>query len=313
MGHCSSYEDVEAVDTSLAMEAVAKSNLFGVITPSNILPGVFIQAAADNNDINEETLDGKHTTHATTLVLYQKGQFGPQPQKKALVEHTRKRRTLTASDGCQAMLEYNTYGKKPSVKDFMHAIQQEWYISDSALDDDASRMDLAWALVCMIPTKLFKVELCPMPADQQKIPSWSGFNALISHPSASITEVGYCPMINGSPTDASIVYTVIKTVQKMMASLGQQYSVITFDLAIYMKAKEIQWRSPREFTDVVIRMGGFHIALNFLAVIGKMFEGSGLADLLIESGVYGFNTASNLPRGNPTTVGLEVTSWSWRF
>ena len=30
MGHCSSYEDVEAVDTSLAMEAVAKSNLFGV-------------------------------------------------------------------------------------------------------------------------------------------------------------------------------------------------------------------------------------------------------------------------------------------
>ena len=104
MGHCSSYEDLEAVDTSLAMEAVVRSNLFGVITPSNILPGVFIQAAADKNDINEETLDGKHATHATTLVLYQKGQFGPQPQKKALVEHTRKWRTLTASDGCQACL-----------------------------------------------------------------------------------------------------------------------------------------------------------------------------------------------------------------
>ena len=119
----------------------------------------------------------------------------------------------------------------------MHAIQQEWYISDSALDDDASRMDMAWALVRMIPTKLFKVELCPMPADQQKIPSWSGFNALISYPSASITSVGYCPMINGSPTDASTMCIVIKIVQKMMASLGQQYSVITFDLAIYMKAK----------------------------------------------------------------------------
>ena len=153
----------------------------------------------------------------------------------------------------------------------MHAIQQEWYISDSTLDDDASRMDMVWALVRMIPTKLFKVELCPMPADQQKISNWSGFNALISHPSASITEVGYCPMINGSPTDASTVYTVIKIVQKMMDSLGQQHSVITFDLAIYMKAKEIQWSSPREFTDVVIRMGGFHIALNFLAVTGKMF------------------------------------------
>ena len=72
MGHCSLYEEVEAVDTSLAMEVAAKSSLFGVVTPSNILPGVFIQAAADNNDINEETLDGKHTTHATAVALYQK-------------------------------------------------------------------------------------------------------------------------------------------------------------------------------------------------------------------------------------------------
>jgi len=28
-----------------------------------------------------------------------------------------------------------------------------------------------------------------------------------------------------------------------------------------MKAKQIQWKYPREFSDVVIRMGGFHIAL----------------------------------------------------
>ena len=39
-----------------------------------------------------------------------------------------------------------------------------------------------------------------------------------------------------------------------------------------MKAKEIQWRHPEKFDDIVIRMGGFHIALNYLAVIGKMFK-----------------------------------------
>ena len=74
MAHCSSYENVEAVDTSIAREMVAQSNNhIGVITPSNIFPGAFVQAAADNNDINEETLDGKHTTHSTTVVLYQIG------------------------------------------------------------------------------------------------------------------------------------------------------------------------------------------------------------------------------------------------
>ena len=87
MGHSSSYEEVEAIDTSLAREVIAKSNLLGVVIPSNISPGAFIQAAANNNDINEETLDGKQTTRATTLVLYQHGQFGPQPWKKVYADH----------------------------------------------------------------------------------------------------------------------------------------------------------------------------------------------------------------------------------
>ena len=47
-------------------------------------------------------------------------------------------------------------------------------------------------------------------------------------------------MIAGSPTEYSVVYTVMKQVQSMMTILSNQYSVITFDLAIYVKAKETQ-------------------------------------------------------------------------
>lgn len=79
MGHCSSYEEIEAVDTGLAREILASKESCGVVIPSNISPGAFVQAACDNNDVNEETLDGKNTTHATTLVLYQAGQFGLRP------------------------------------------------------------------------------------------------------------------------------------------------------------------------------------------------------------------------------------------
>ena len=69
MGHCSSYDEGEIIDTSLAREILARSELIGVVLPSNILPGGFVQVAGDNNDINEETLGGKKTTHATTLVI----------------------------------------------------------------------------------------------------------------------------------------------------------------------------------------------------------------------------------------------------
>ena len=109
--------------------------------------------------------------------------------------------------------------------------------------------------------------------------------------------IGYCPMLNGSSTHFSTIYTVMKNVQKMCAAIAQTDSVLTFNMAIYIKAKLIQWSSPDEFKDTVIRMGRFHIVLNFLALIGKKYQNSGLEDLLIESRVYGAGTATAVVKG----------------
>ena len=78
MGQCSSYDDVEAMDTSITNATIAKSDIFGVVLPSNISTGVFVQVAGDKNDKNEDTLlAGMRTTQATTLILFPRGQFGP--------------------------------------------------------------------------------------------------------------------------------------------------------------------------------------------------------------------------------------------
>ena len=69
-------------DISIANTIIQNAAEDGVIIPSNIISGTFVQAAADNNDLTESTLDGKNTTHGTTMVLYQKavlpgeGEFG---------------------------------------------------------------------------------------------------------------------------------------------------------------------------------------------------------------------------------------------
>ena len=55
MGPCSSYDDIEAMDTSTANEIIANSDIIGVVLPSNISTCVFEQVAADNND-NMKTL-----------------------------------------------------------------------------------------------------------------------------------------------------------------------------------------------------------------------------------------------------------------
>lgn len=206
----------------------------------------------------------------------------------------------------QALLEFSAYGKRPAVKFYNGLIKEEWFEFINTVCSGAHELDMAWFLARLFPTKLFGVDLNIIGADEQSLPSWSGFNAKISSLSPPLTSVGYCPLINGSLTEFSIIYSLMKNVQQMMKGLGQRYSVITFDLAIYIKAKEIQWGLPEEFKDTVIRMGGFHVALNYLAVIGKMFQDSGIEDLLIESGVYGSNTASVLLKDKSYNRGVRA-------
>ena len=175
-------------------------------------------------------------------------------------------------------------------------INADWFSCTGQLHSAACQMDLALALVRLCPTKLFEVELTPNVCRSSMVHSCI----------PTLTSVGYCPMVDGSPTESSTVYTVMKNVEAMMASLGQKDSVITFDLAIYVKAKEIQWRLQEEFVNMVIRMGGFHVAINYLSLLGKKYDGSGIEDLLIESGVDGSGTASLLLKGKSYNRGVRA-------
>ena len=101
LGHCASYDTVEMIDTALAREIFAKTETEGVVIPSNIAPRSFIQFAANNNDINEETLDGKQTTHATTHVVYQKGQFGKAALRHVCADHSQRRSRYETFFACK--------------------------------------------------------------------------------------------------------------------------------------------------------------------------------------------------------------------
>ena len=43
---------------------------------------------------------------------------------------------------------------------------------------------------------------------------------------------------------------------------------------------------------MVIRLGGFHILMNYLGTIGKMVAGSAVGELLVESGLYSETTTT---------------------
>ena len=303
-GHCVSYDEMRAVNTSIAEDVLAKAEEFGTVIPTVIKAGSFVQIAANNNDINEETIDGKTTTHATTMVIYQNRTFGPDPPPSP-VEQRPKRRSLQATGTVYDIEQCPVRGRRPAVTDHVGSVDTKWYDDLNNETGTARKADFIWTLLRLCPKKFGEAVVADV-WEKQSIPSWAGFNAILYPEMPVVSNIGYCPMIDGSSNDFSTIYTVLKHAQKISAAMGQADGVITFDLAIYSKAKEIQWRFPNEFSNVVVRKGGFHIVLNFLSLLGKKFADSGLDDLLIESGVYAAGSTSALMKEKSYNRGIRA-------
>ena len=301
-GHSISYDKVINLEKGFVQQVLEDNESDDMAIPTNISPGKFVQAAADNLDFNEETLDGKHTTHTTTLVLYQRtqnGKFGLEIKTKVEKDRRPLAELQLNLNDCN-FVKHNHKLKLPEC-----LLREEDNAEIECLNKQSAKyFDMAWVFARMCPSKEFQVSL--EKVGSQMVPSWTAFNAIITSSSPEVTSIGYCPMIPASPTDYNTVFTVMKTVQKMMKTLGQQHSVITFDEAIYSKAKDIQWRCPEEFKHTVLRLGGFHTAMTFISVIGKRYEESRLEDLLIESGIYGSNSVLRIMNGKAYNKGVRA-------
>ncbi len=73
-GHILSYKQVLKIDTALAehtLQSMNKEN--GAVFPPNLSSNTFTHYTADNIDINDSTLDGKNTFHATQVAAWQRG------------------------------------------------------------------------------------------------------------------------------------------------------------------------------------------------------------------------------------------------
>ena len=69
--HSISYEKILEIDSDWGERIQSMGNNPYTAIPTNIIPGIFTQAAADNADFNLDNLDGKDLVHITSLVLYQ--------------------------------------------------------------------------------------------------------------------------------------------------------------------------------------------------------------------------------------------------
>ena len=72
-GHVMSYREVNKHDTALPKKTSETMDDDGSVVPKNLVKGRFVHFWTDNVNINEYTLDGKGTFHATQVAAWQRG------------------------------------------------------------------------------------------------------------------------------------------------------------------------------------------------------------------------------------------------
>ena len=91
---------------------------------------------------------------------------------------------------------------------------------------------------------------------------------------------------------------VLKLSKEATEAVGQQYTIVTFDLAAAKKAYFITWAQPLHFQNVIIRLGAFHMACTYIGAMGKHMECSRLEEVLMESSVCASGSIVQVLSGN---------------
>lgn len=91
---------------------------------------------------------------------------------------------------------------------------------------------------------------------------WNGYCEFLTKNSISfdMTQILYLPIIDANPSDYDTIYTSLKMAVKKSKSADQNFCMVTFDLPLYIKARDIvaSCSDISDVKDVIIKLGGFH-------------------------------------------------------
>jgi len=90
--------------------------------------------------------------------------------------------------------------------------------------------------------------------------------------------------------------------------MDQEFTIITCDQAIYEVVLGLQKKKPQKYDKLVLRMGGFHIAQNFLGAMGHLMQATGIEDIMVEANICLRGTANKIISGKDYYAMLRAHS-----
>lgn len=287
-GNSISYATAQRYLTSIANEVSEQEKKEGVFIPSNIVPGHFAQYAFDNLNFHSESDAGN--LDATTNIVYQysKEENGSGTEKVPL----KKKRELTVSKP-HPFVPVSSNLTLKDRKEARSLCGIELICDDNVACNTLIDENVVWFLFRMFPTQV----MTSSNDSTVRIPTWNSFFEMYHGQKAHKTSIGYGPLYPQTPTNPDVVQTSLDYFVSLNLKLGHLKTVITCDQAIYDIIKGLIRKYPLKYKDVIVRLGGFHIALNFMGCIGFLMKESGIEEILVVSNVCGRGTANKIMGG----------------
>ncbi|KAE8742548.1 hypothetical protein FOCC_FOCC011900 [Frankliniella occidentalis] len=293
LGLSISYSRLDSILTEKANEVCAHYHATGIVCPPSVICGqnIFTTASVDNIDHTTSSTFAMSSFHGTAISLMQHflpGQIGVQSNVQPVSENTEKRRVMKLPE------EYAIV--RPCFTDVRKAactLTENNEISGRPqLHDETS-----WLEEC---------------ADGQCVP-WSSFHAAQDTGEKHVTKTALLPLFREHAASAAMMKHTMDVVAKAVTKINEgQVPVLVGDQPLYALLKQIQYTFPDTHGEdkYFIMMGGLHIEMAALRVVGDWLDGSGWVSALLQAEVTTEGRAESLINAGHVTrtrYALQVT------
>ena len=231
---------------------------------------------SDNIDETENTDTGFGTSHRVNSILVTKKSTNHVQGRAILAAPTKKkcRRSLPSDKVVSDIPDY-VHGKRVGpgnlqcIKDINKSTKYEELSTEQRMNF------LIWIGMRGLKT-----------SPTLLVPGWTGFNIVIRKDLVVIeNKITYLDTLDAPATEIKTAYEVLCRGLEIKDRLGLKSVLCVFDQAFYAKVAEIIWKHKEKFQDIVIMLGGFHLLMMFLGVMGTRFGDAGFRDLIVQSEV----------------------------
>ncbi|KAE8737145.1 hypothetical protein FOCC_FOCC017394 [Frankliniella occidentalis] len=285
-----SYQETKRHEYNLAL---FKREQERVVSEEQLAPRALTQYVFDNFDHDTCTLDGKETVHVlggqrvvALLEPSAEGAVGPIPRRP--LPKTAKK----ISEDLNYHLDIN-WIRGPVLSGLKSILVQP--MTSTALQDMSSPHPPPPFMRAALT--LDTVWMAGRWAGALMAPSWLGYmKQAMALPGRDFPRsvVEALPFVELAATDPNAINTALHFAVEDARKRGQDWVPVTFDQPLYMKAMKIATADPL-LRGVVVRLGGFHLAMSYLGAMAHIMSGSGLEELWAQ--VYAVNSVKHMVTG----------------